>query len=483
MHLTSRPAHAIVVACLVVLTWLSAVVAPVAALEPPRPLPDYRPTFVTETDEHPWTDCLWASGAMLLDKWTNGKITRTHQQLRNLARAHHGGSSLDDLRSAYARLGVQLRFSPDGGERITWPALLRRLANGAGAVLLGDDSKLPRWYGRWDYGFWKAAPDKDNHSVYIERYDPRHHRVWLMDPLGRPGWKGEWISVAALRRFAWTARGGALSVAVTPTAKAAPYARVTVASPTISMTSRTLIADFGLKTPRKWAFPGADVMAAFKPAEDPLTAAAMSLPVSKVPEAPAAAPKKPIAGFRAKTLRVTSGLPAKAGAYRATLALTDRRFGRLVARVGNVAVFVPGPRRATLSLFVRGETIEGGEPVDVSVYVVNTGTETWAERGRDVSAQAEPSAIRQTHVVARWIPLDSAADAPAPAPVSLQAVPLAPGDVATIRTRLIAPASPGAWALVVDVVDEVDGSFASLGSAPAVRAVEVAVSPHNAVVE
>ena len=77
--------------------------------------------------------------------------------------------------------------------------LLRRLAKGAGAVLLGDDSKLPRWYGRWDYGFWKLTKkekaSKDNHAVYIERYDSRRHRVWLMDPLGRPGWKGEWISI------------------------------------------------------------------------------------------------------------------------------------------------------------------------------------------------------------------------------------------------------------------------------------------------
>ncbi len=304
-----------------------------------------------------------------------------------------------------------------------------------------------------------------------------------MDPLGRPGWKGEWISVAALRRFAWTTRGGALSVAVTPTAKAAPYAKVTIAKPTISTTSRTLTADFGLRTPRKWAFPGADVKAAFTRADDPLLAAALSMPVGRVPAAKAAAPKKPIAGFRGKTLRVTAGLPAKAGAYRATLTLTDRRFGRLVARIGNVAVFVPGPRRATLTLFVRDETIEGGKPADVSVYVVNTGTETWAERGPGVSPQAEPSAIRGTHVVARWIRLGVPADAPAPPPVSLGAVPLAPGGVATIRTKLLAPASPGAWALVVDVVDDVDGSFASLGSAPAVRAVEVAVSPHNAVVE
>ena len=170
---------------------LGAAPSPAAALEPPRPLPGYRPTFVTQTDVHPINDCLWASGAMLIDKWTNGKIHPTHQRLRALS-GDRGGSNLDDLKKAYKKLGINLKFSPDGGERITFNGLLRRLAHGAGAVVLGDDSKLPRWYGRWDYGFWKMTkkekkkhPSRDNHAVYVERYDRRHGRVWLMDPLAR----------------------------------------------------------------------------------------------------------------------------------------------------------------------------------------------------------------------------------------------------------------------------------------------------------
>ena len=74
--MTSRTARALAAACLVVATWLSVMPAPAAALEPPRPIPGYRPAFVTETDTRPWTDCLWASGAMLLDKWTSGAITK-----------------------------------------------------------------------------------------------------------------------------------------------------------------------------------------------------------------------------------------------------------------------------------------------------------------------------------------------------------------------------------------------------------------------
>ena len=478
MPLTSRLVRALAAACFVVATLVSALPSTAAALEPPRPLPDYRPAFVTETDERPWRDCLWASGAMLLDKWTNGDVTRTHQKLRSLARDRHGGSTLEDLSAAYRRLGIDLRYSPDGGERITWSALLKRLANGAGAVLLGNDSRLPRWYGRWDYSFWKLTKDekadKDNHAVYIERYDRKRGRVWLMDPLGRGKWKGEWISVRALRRFAWTS-GGALFVAVTPTAKAAPYAGVAIADPQLSMTSMTLDATWWLEAPRKWKFPGADVRATFEPADDPLLAAAESVPVTMTGEAIAEAPAAPVASVAGKLLRTSAALPTEAGAYRADVTLTDLRFGDVVARAEQVAVFVPGPRRATLRLHAGDEAIEAGRAITVSVSVRNTGTESWADRAGSTQTSDGPPSVRATRVVARWIPLDAPADAVAPAPVELQAVPMTPGKAATVKADLIAPGSPGTWALVVDIVDDVDGSFAALGSAPAVAVYGVVV--------
>ena len=482
MPLTSRPTRAIAAACLVVVTWLSVVPAPAAALEPPSPLPNYRPEFVTQTDERPWQDCLWASGAMLLDKWTNGDVTRAHQQLRSLA-GDHGGSRLADLGVAYARLGIDLRFSPDGGERITWPDLLRRLESGAGAVVLGDDADLPRWYGRWDRAFWtltkEETADKDNHAVYVERYDRKRGRVWLMDPLGRGDWKGEWIGIGALRRFAWS-RGGILTVAVTPTAKAAPYAGVTMTDPRISMTSTTLDATWGLEAPGGWAFPGADVRAAFEPADDPLRAAVESLPVTMAAAAMADvptedAPTEPVAALAGASIRAVAALPSVPGAYRATITLTDRRFGEAVAEAANVAVFVPGPRRATLRLLSPDQAIEAGGAVSVSLSVANSGTETWAEHGQLTATLAAVPAlpIRETRLVAHWILLDGPAETVPPVPVELQAVALGPGTRTTVTVELGAPGTAGAWALVVDVVDDVAGSFAALGSVPAVQMFEV----------
>lgn len=491
MHRTARLARLLLATCLVLTTWLSAAdpgdAAQARALEPPRPLPGYRPDFATQRDEGPSNDCLWSSGAMLLDKWTNGDVIRTHQQLRRLSGDRKGGSDFDDLRRAYAKLGFKLTFSPDGGERITWSKLLRRLSQGAGAVVLGDYSELPRWYGRWDYGFWRLTKKEkakaDNHAMYIERYDRKRGRVWLMDPLGVGDWKGEWISVRALRRFVWS-RGGALYVAVTPTAKAAPFSGVTLANPKLSTTATTLDAAWGLRAPRGWSFPGADVRATVSPADDPLLAAALSPRVTAVTRAqPVEAPAKPTASVSGKALRATVALPERPGAYLAAFRLTDRRFGRVVAEVRQVAVFLPGARHASLRLHVRKDAIEAGSALKVSVSIGNTGSLGWADDARQAGASGDNARARQTRLVAHWIRLDPVAagdDAAAPGPIELGAVPLEPGELAEVRATLQVPEALGAWALVVDIVDDVDGSFAALGSAPAAQRFEV-VTPRGIV--
>ena len=176
------------------------------------------------------------------------------------------------------------------------------------------------------------------------------------------GWKGEWIGAGALRPFTWS-HGGALSVAVTPTAMAAPYRGVTFEDPTLSMTSTTLDVAWGIKAPRRWTFPGADVQVGFEPADDPLLAAAQSRPVAMVAPGPVRRPARPVVASRGNALRATSALPDAPGAYRAAITLTDRRFGGVVAREEGVAVFVPGPRRATLRLHAGGTAIEVGQTV------------------------------------------------------------------------------------------------------------------------
>ena len=489
-HRLARPFAA---ACLVLVTLVGVAPRPAAALEPPRPLPDHRPVFVTETDTRPWIDCLWASAAMLLDKWTNGEVRVTHGELRRLS-GDRGGSSLEDLQAAFRKLGFDVPLGASGESTLTWDALLARLRKGAGAVVLGDASDLPRRYGRWDYRFWRKKGEEDNHAVYVERYDRRHGRVWLMDPLARGDWKGEWIGVSALRRFAWF-KGGHVVAVTTPTAKAAPFAGVTVADAHVGLSKAAVTATWRLRTPRRWRYPGADVGVSIRAADDPIMAAIDSALVDPRTTADTA-PERPVAGVSGHTLRISAALPTEPGAYVARLSLTDRRLGRQVVASDPVAVFVPGARRATLRLNVHDRFINAGETVRVNVSVANTGEEAWADtirpdsdpgevprprhaRRRDLDRARRPRGRdrgggrrRGPRTTARGRRIRRLAT------VVLRATPLAPGRLVRVSQDLAVPGRVGRWALVVDIVDDVAGSFAALGSAPAVALFDV-VAPRG----
>jgi hypothetical protein len=426
---------------------------------------------------------------MLLDKWTNGRIRVTRQDLRALSDTHAGGSSLADLRVAFGKLGLDLAYSPGGGARLTWPALLKRLGAGAGAVLLGDDGKMPRRFGRWDPTFWKKTGDADNHAVYIERYDAGRGRVWLMDPLAPGDWNGEWISVVALRKFAWSS-GGYVSAAVSPPAEVAPFAGVSVAAAEVAVSSSSVSASWRLRVPARWRFRGADVSATFAAAGSPLVAAARAADagVGGIGSGGGSPPVTASARVDGRVLGASAPLPTTPGAYLAALTLTDRRFGQVIATTSPVAVFVPGTRRAFLQLTVRGQSLAASAQTAVSVYVANSGTDSWTDGGPAGSGPSD-AFVRDTRLVATWVPLgpsagDATAGAPtnapdpaaAPAPVELQRVSLVPGRAARIQGTVVAPAAAGRWALVVDVVDDLAGSYAAQGSAPAVAIFDVAAA-------
>ena len=55
----------------------------------------------------------------------------------------------------------------------------------------------------------------------------------------------------------------------------------------------------------------------------------------------------------------------------------------------------------------------------------------------------------------------------------MRKVPLAPWKPERIRETLVVPKDAGTWALVIDIVDDVSGSYAALGRAPAVALFEV----------
>jgi hypothetical protein len=508
MPILPRPASAAVVACLALVLLVGLAPGRANALEPPRPLPGHRPVFVTETDTRPWVDCLWASASMLLDKWSNGDVRISHGRLRRLSGDLHGGSSLEDLQVALRRLGYRIALDANGHSTLTWGGLLSRLRRGAGAVVMGDYGDLPRWYGRWDARFWRSKGKKknDDHAMYVERYDARRGRVWVMDPLGRGDYHGEWMSIGNLYRFAWFS-GGRVQAVTTPTAKAAPYKGVRVGAVRFERSASAVTAVWPLEAPRRWRFPGADARVSISPAGDALAAAAMTA-AAAVTAGAAAAPARPVVRWSGQALRVSTALPERPGAYLVALGATDRRFGRRVAGSGPVAAFVPGPRRATVYLHSAApaqpaggnlpawpEGNEGGTPsraapqqpaggsMPVWITVTNSGSATWVDAAKRSPERREPP--RATRAVATWIRLD--ADAPgagdggrasvaagdARLTTVLGELALAAGGSATITADIPVPGTAGRWVLVIDIVDDLDGSFAALGSRPAVGLYEV----------
>jgi hypothetical protein len=57
--------------------------------------------------------------------------------------------------------------------------------------------------------------------------------------------------------------------------------------------------------------------------------------------------------------------------------------------------------------------------------------------------------------------------------VDLVALPLRPDSAMRVRVKVRTPGVPGTWALTLDVVDRIDGSFATGGSAPTTLLLEI----------
>lgn len=173
------------------------------------------PAFVHQTQNN----CAFASAAMLLDKWAGREPDQ--QALRRASGVPDTqGVSFNQLARAVGRVtGIDLRYSPGGGDPMNWNDLLERLSKGGGAILGGSYARLPTHYQRWNREYAALGPRNSGHAVYMERYEPgrRGGRVWIMDPLASGvAYRGEWISTVALRRYAWTRTGGLIVGAATP---------------------------------------------------------------------------------------------------------------------------------------------------------------------------------------------------------------------------------------------------------------------------
>ena len=430
---------------------------PVAAKDPGVPLPGYQPTFVTERRPGPWVDCVWAATAMLLDKWSAGEIVVSRERLRALSGDVIGGSSFADVQVAGARLGIAIATSPYGGDFVTWPELLARLRAGGGAVLVGDDAKLPKVYGRWDTKFWTKTGTKDDHALYLDHLDPSGTEVWVMDPLAPADWSGEWVPVRALRAFAWHTSGGGLWTIMTPAARRAPFAGVKLGLPAASVVDSSLrLAWPVIHAPRTWTVPALDVTATFVAIAPPLVPPDDALVVAVSPPGTVSSAAS-IAGPR-RALSLAAAAPTTPGVYQVAVRARERRFGHLVAAT-SLTVYVVGPRNAALALHLAHQSSAAGSLVRLEAIVTNTGTSAWA----DVALAPIPGLpSRQTSLALAWV---SVADPSQIVPLEVALPePLGPGQTGLVDVVLSAPAVAGDWLLVAGLTDSIDGPFAGTGT-------------------
>src|SRR5258706_10984306 len=84
--------HRALRALTIALVLLMPVASTVAAAGSSRPVPGHHPRFVTEREAGRWQDCLWASGAMLVDKWTAGGVVISKDDPPKLSGDRAGGA-------------------------------------------------------------------------------------------------------------------------------------------------------------------------------------------------------------------------------------------------------------------------------------------------------------------------------------------------------------------------------------------------------
>ena len=126
-----------------------------------------------------------------------------------------------------------------------------------------------------------------------------------------------------------------------------------------------------------------------------------------------------------------------------------------------------------------------GAVSDVAIRVVNAGSERWDKAVSpapgtkidvpEADGPVAPPAI-PARLVATWVSADGIA-VPEPVTVALGKAVAAPGGVSSVLVPLAAPATPGSYLVLLDVLSPSRGPLSALGSAPAIIRVTVGDVP------
>lgn len=181
---------------------------------------NYKPPFITETDEPTWNDCTVASTLMATAAATLGRtvmgddwrplnatgLKKRREAIRNQIPGDTdvGGTSMADMRTAF---GAFYPWLPDlksayfDVQQNTWSQTVDKLSSGWVAVLQGNpinvknvNSKLRRW----------TNNDRYDHAIYADRARKNADGttdIFIMDPLGRGDYDGEWVPAVDVKQF------------------------------------------------------------------------------------------------------------------------------------------------------------------------------------------------------------------------------------------------------------------------------------------
>ncbi|MGZ8528616.1 MAG: hypothetical protein ACXWWR_07460 [Candidatus Limnocylindrales bacterium] len=472
----ARPSHLLARLILsLVLIGGSAAALPAAQVDatwsPRPPTGEYTPHRVWQMKKN----CVWAAGAMLLDKWTHGGSRVSQSVLRRASHDKKGGSSLYDLsRGVAAVTGIRMRFSPGYGDTMTWWQLLDRLDHDGGAVLIGEYGRLPAHFTRWSTSF--ANRRNSSHAVYIQSYDRVHGKVWLMDPLAEGHYRGEWIGVEDLHRYA-TIEDGKVMAAATPARHQPRTAPLTdrayrLTSPRLAVTavagstvkvSVGLSISAGFPNPAAHRFVARWVPVVTRHAPRPPTRSRAV--IDTVPSPGSALPPPPVeattvsAADRAGSSGFNAAVPVPAipGRYRLSLGLAEVGRKTPSRTFRSVEVEVVDPFAAAISLPALSE-VTAGESFSLKVGLANIGSLDWRPPVIEHEGPRPVAPATQTVFVLTWRTDDGSELPAAELPAEL-----APGQTIKLNLVLVAPPQAGVWNLAVDVVNLERGALSSTG--------------------
>jgi hypothetical protein len=195
---------------------------------------NYRPPFVTETDEMAWDDCTVCATLMGTATATKGETVARRdwspmnpdqlKVLRERIRNHlgpakqKGSTTMADMRKAFGIEYPWLHEIPYYDEQNnTWLKLVSTLLSFAGgAVILGNpadvknpDSKMKRW----------TTNDNFGHAMWADharKLPDGTVQFFIMDPLGRGDYDGEYIVAEEVHQFLWTYGGSYVKATIFP---------------------------------------------------------------------------------------------------------------------------------------------------------------------------------------------------------------------------------------------------------------------------